>query len=355
MSSVLTASLVFIAGIAALPATGLDTRATDPVPGESPLFSTYLGKETPLQAKYLKPIPATEPAGDHVLNDDNLFQNLLSAEWAIYSFYQQGTEAFSTEDFTALGLPETTYDRIQQMRDNEAGHVRIFQDNISNRSLKPGPCQYDYGFGTDAKSYLATQVVLEVSSMAFLTGLIEQAKLSTTKSALVAIAETESRHNSWALIDIWKVNPFAGPSDTVYPYANQILDLTNQFIIPGSCPKENPPYPTPNQHLSVIQFERNTTTGHPAAPIEFTFPDPTNQPHFQSQQEYHAVFFHGVNNITVPFDTSRNTSHIPEEFDQESGLIIAVISDEPGAPTKESVLAGPLILLQQPALLTTLT
>lgn len=361
MTSVLTASLVLIAGIAALPTSGLhNSRAlkdrSDPVPGESPLFATYLGKQTPLEPKYLKPIPATEPARGNVssVNDDNLFQNLLSAEWAIYSFYEQGTEAFSMADFTKLGLPNTTYDRIQQIRDNEAGHIRIFQDNISNQSLKPGPCQYDYGFESDAETYLATQVLLELSSMAFLTGLIEQAKLTATRSALVAIAETETRHNTWALIDVWNANPFAGPSDTVYPYANQILDLTNSFIVPGSCPKENPPYPSPNQHLPSLEFDKNSTTGQPGAPIQFTFPDETNQPIFESEKEYHAVFFHGVNNITMPFDAARNTSRIPGQFDKQAGLIMAVIASEPGAPTKETVVAGPLILLQQPEALTLL-
>ncbi|CRG90881.1 hypothetical protein PISL3812_07927 [Talaromyces islandicus] len=364
MTSFLAAGLVLIAGITALPTTGphnprvsrdLDT-ISDAVPGESPLFATYLGKKTPLKPKYLKSIPATEPAGPDVssLNDDNLFQNLLSAEWAIYSFYQQGAEAFSTEDFTKLGLPNTTYDRIQQIRDNEAGHIRIFQDNISNRSLKPGPCQYNYGFDNNAEKFLAIQVLLEISSMAFLTGLIEQAKLTATKSVLVAIAETESRHNSWALIDVWKVNPFAGPSDTVYPYANQVLDLTNPFIVSGSCPKENPPYPSPNQHLPTLKFARNSTTGHPGSPIQFTFPDKANQPTFENDKEYHAVYFHGVKNVTMPFDTTRKTSRIPKEFDPQTGLIMAVIASEPGAPTKETVVAGPLILLQQPDALTLL-
>ncbi|KAH8690339.1 ferritin-like domain-containing protein [Talaromyces proteolyticus] len=362
----LTAGLLLIAGVTAFPGNSLhshglasrDTNQPDPVPGQSPLFATYLGKQTPLQAKYLKAIPATQKSGRNSssgqFNDDNLFQNLLSAEWAIYSFYQQGVDAFSTQDFTKLGLPNTTYERIQQIRDNEAGHVRIFQDHISSFSLKPGPCKYDFRFGENAESYLAMQVLLELSSMSFLTGLIQQAKLNSTKAALVAIAETESRHNAWALIDVWNSNPFAGPSDTIYPYANQILDSTNAFIVPRTCPKENPPYPFPNQHIPTLDFVRNTTTGRPGAAIQFTFPDQTNQPHFEYGKEYHAVFFHGVNNITVPFDTTKHTSRIPKEFDQATGLILAVIASEPGAPMEEFVVAGPLVLLQQPEGLTLL-
>lgn len=348
-----TCALALIAGVTALPARDASSmkrsNTTDPVPGQSPLFATYLGKDTPLPAQYLQAIPATQKGKPSA--DDLLFQNLLSAEWAIYTFYQQGVEAFSASDFTRLGLPNTTYDRITQIRDNEAGHIRIFQDSISDRSVKPGPCHYNYGF-TNAESFLAIQVLLEVSSMAFLTGLAEQATLNATKSALIAIAATESRHNSWALIDVWNVNPFAGPSDTVFPYANQVLDLTNQFIKTGSCPKINPPYPSPNQRLPELEFNRNTTSGRPGASIEFIFPEKTNQPSFKKGKDYYAVYFHGVYNVTVPFDTNKNTSQIPASFDQETGLIMAVISDVPGAPKMEDVLAGPLVLLQQPSLLT---
>jgi hypothetical protein len=175
-------------------------RYEDPIPGESPLFTSYTGSATPLQSKYNRVVPATcqgSPGPDGVL-----FQNLLSAEWIIYSFYQYGVDTFSAEDFTALRLPNTTYERITQIRDNEAGHVRIFQDNISDKSVKPGPCKYDYGVNRAPETYLALQVLLEISSMAFLTGLVQEARLNSTKGALVAIAETESRHNSWALTDI---------------------------------------------------------------------------------------------------------------------------------------------------------
>lgn len=165
-----------------------------PVPGEADLYNNYTGKARPFPGNMTAPISAT---GTGVAGpDDLLFQNLLSAEWAIYSFYQQGVEAFSEKDFTDLGLPNTTYERISQIRDNEDGHLRIFQDQISSNSVKPGACKYIFGFD-NAETYLALQVLLEVSSMAFLTGLVQQAKLNATKGALVAIAEVESRHNTW--------------------------------------------------------------------------------------------------------------------------------------------------------------
>ncbi|CAL5873441.1 uncharacterized protein PFLUO_LOCUS7720 [Penicillium psychrofluorescens] len=346
LSTSIIASLALILPSLALPASN---PGKDAVPGESPLFVNYGGKKTPLNPEYTRVIPATKHGAPQ--SDDLLFQNLLSAEWIIYSFYQEAVETFSTADFVKLGLPNSTYQRITELRDNEAGHVRIFQDQISDYSLKPGPCRYDFGMGNSTEIFLALQVYIEVSSMAFLTGLVREAKIDMSKSALVAIAEVETRHNVWSLIDVWNVSPFSGPADTIYPYANQILDSTNAFVLPGSCPAQNPVYPSPRQNLPQMAFSKNSTTGRPGSKIQFVFSDATNQPSFERSQKYYAVFYHGVDVISVPFNPVDNTSTIPRQFDSTS-IIIAAIADQPDAPTEDSVVAGPLIMLEQPGTLT---
>ena len=169
----------------------LDDPKCGPNPGESLLYSDYTQKGPPFPANMTAPISATTPG--LVGEDDLLFQNLLSAEWAVYSFYQQGVEAFNQSVFTNLGLSSTTYQRITEIRDNEAGHLRIFQDSISSASMKPGACKYEFGF-TNAMDFLALQNIIEVSSMALLTGLAQQAKALSNIGALVAIGETETRH-----------------------------------------------------------------------------------------------------------------------------------------------------------------
>ena len=342
-------ALFSLAAALPMPASPLSDPSYGPQPGQSPYYSTYRGTSDAFPANVTyEPILPTESCAPGP--DDVLFQNLLSAEWAIYSFYQQGAARFNSSAFAALGFPNTTYDRIAEIRDNEAGHLRIFQDQISASSIKPGACKYDFGYSGPAE-YLALQTALEVSSMAFLTGLVLQAKTDTTKAALVAVAETESRHNAWSLIDIWKQSPFAGPTDTAYPYANQILDITNQFIIPGSCPKANPLYPTPNQNLPPMGYDSNTTTLVPGSPITLTFVKEDNQPKFEQGKDYFAVAFHGLSNFSTPFDTTSRTITIPPEIEAGKGLIIVVIAGQEGAPTLESVVAGPVILLEQPNLL----
>ncbi|KAK9759945.1 hypothetical protein K7432_016504 [Basidiobolus ranarum] len=129
--------------------------------------------------------------------------------------------------------------------------IWVFKHLIILKLSEPGACKYDYGF-TSAASFPALNTIIEISSMAFLTGLILQAQTNITKAALLAVEETESRHEIWGRIDIWKADPFGGPSDTIYPYANQILDVTNEFIVPDSCPKENPTYLETSQHLPQL-------------------------------------------------------------------------------------------------------
>ena len=350
-SGILIATLLSAAShVLSAPVSGAQVLADTtfgPIPGESSIYSTYYGKEAPFPANYTGAILNTTEgkAGP----DDLLFQNLLSAEWIIFSFYQQGVEAFNESVFTEAGWPNTTYQRIMQIRDNEAGHLRIFQNQISSNSVKPGGCKYSFPF-TNATTYLALLTDIEVSSMAFLTGLALQAKLDSSKAALVAVAETESRHNTWSLIDVWNFPPFSGPTDTVYPYANQILETTNAFIVPGSCPAHNPVYPSPPQELAFLAAAKGTKSIAPGVKVSLTFTDPYGTLDFKKGKDYYAVFFHGLYNITMPFDTKTNSTKIPREF-EELGVIIAVIADAKGAPTRESVMAGPGIILEQPAVL----
>ncbi|GFF41276.1 hypothetical protein IFM51744_04750 [Aspergillus udagawae] len=239
--------------------------------------------------------------------------------------------------------------KLAKIRDNEARHLRIFQDQISNHSLKPGPCKYGFGFNkATPETFLALQVYIEVSSMAFLTGLSRQANRNISKSPLMSIGQVETRHNVWSLIDVFNTSPFSGPADTVYSYANQILDTTNAFVVSGSCPKANPVYPTPRQGLPLLAFSKNGTTARPASKIHFVFSDADNQPRFKDDTEYYAVFYHGLNTVSVPFDRKTNSSTIQERFDPESSIIIVDIAGRRDAPTEESVVAEPLIILEQP-------
>ena len=320
-----------------------------PIPGESDLYSYYWGTDRPFPGNLTGPVFPTKKGPPGV--DDFTWQNLLSAEWIIFEFYQKAVEMFTEGDFVKVGMPQTTYRRIQEIRNNEAGHLRIFQNQISPTSVKPGPCKYNFPY-SDPIAFLALMTILEISSMAFLTGLVQQPKLPSGRGAMLAIAEVETRHETWALIDIWKANPFGGTSDTVFPYANEILDTTNAFIVPGSCPPENPEYPHPRQRLPALSAGKDSESLTPGSTISLAFTDPNNQPWFDPFRKYYAVFFHGVVNVSVPIDVSKWPAKeiwvtIPSSFETK-GVIVACVTTQPGAPVKESIVAGPGIILEQP-------
>ena len=65
-----------------------------------------------------------------------------------------------------------------------------------------------------------------------------------------------------------------------------------------------------------------------------------------------CLFSPGVDNVTMPFDKTTEISRVPTVFESGKSIIIAVIADAVRAPTLDSVLAGPLVLLQQPPSLT---
>lgn len=308
--------------------------------------------ERPFPGNVSDPIFPTEEGPPD--ENDYTWQNLLSAEWIIFEFYQQGIERFTDQDFIDAKMPSTTRRRLLEIRNNEAGHLRIFQNQISPTSIKPGPCKYAFPF-VDPFSYMALMTLIEASSLAFLSGLVQQPKNGMDKGAMLAIAATETRHEVWALMDIWKENPLGGPSDTVFPYANQIMYTTNAMVIPGSCPPENPEYPHPRQHLPFLSAASDTKSLAPGTNIRLNFTDPSNQPVFDDEIQYYAVFCHAVSNISVPIDTKDWPEEdiwvtIPERF-EEKGVLVALLADELGAPTKESVVAGPSVVLIQPAAL----
>ncbi|KAG7288310.1 hypothetical protein NEMBOFW57_007841 [Staphylotrichum longicolle] len=321
-----------------------------PIPGLSDHYSSYWGIERPFPGNISDPVFPTEEGPP--AEDDATWQNLLSAEWIIFEFYQQGVERFTDEDFVKAGFPTYTRRRLMEIRNNEAGHLRIFQNQISPTSIKPGACKYKFPLDSP-RGYLGFMTVMEISSMAFLTGLVQEAKIPWNQGAMAAISQTEARHEVWALMDIWKVDPFAGPADTVFPYANQILYSTHALVVPGTCPHENPEYPHPRQLLPDLWASHDANSVEPGARITLSFPEPDNQPVFDDDTQYYAVFFHSVLNVSVPIDTEGFPERpinvtIPASLERK-GVFVALVADEPGAPTKESVVAGPAVVLEQPA------
>lgn len=121
-----TIGLAFVATLFSPSVTALPAAQTfsSVVPGQTSLYNSYRGKAPPFPGNIRGATVPTTHCGP--APDDILWQNLLAAEWIVFSFYQQAVEKFDTASFTSLGLPNTTYERITEIRDNEAGHLNAF-------------------------------------------------------------------------------------------------------------------------------------------------------------------------------------------------------------------------------------
>lgn len=108
----------------------------------------------------------------------------------------------------------------------------------------------------------------------------------------------------------------------------------------------------PASWLHIEGLIGNGTTAHPGSDIKFVFDPADNQPQFESGKDYYAISYHGLNTASVPYNPKKNTVQIPKQFDSEVGIFMVSIADVVDAPTERSVVAGPLIILEQPGRLT---
>ncbi|KAF2170648.1 hypothetical protein M409DRAFT_19463 [Zasmidium cellare ATCC 36951] len=342
MWSILSATVFFVTILAQHPAS---YAQQEPIPGLYEPYNKQQGPDPPYPGNRKDPILPT--SSDPPAPDDALFQSLAAAEWTILDFYNSALRRFKSEDFTELGFPNDTFDRIQEIRNNEAGHVQITLDMISDASTKPGPCQYNCNISTPME-FITRQTLIEASGPAFLPGLTSQAKEPRSQGVITSLSQIEVRHGTWSTMALFNANPFTGPADTLYPYPMQILSQVAAYIIPGSCPKNNPPFPNPPQRAATMIS--NPPFPQAGDEVQFVFPVPQQQPKFEEGKEYYVVYFHALGNLTRRFDVESGKSRIPAEFDKGKGVIIAAIADEEGAGREESVVAGPLLMLQQPDL-----
>jgi len=228
---------------------------------------------------------------------------------------------------------------------------------------KPGKCKYNYGFQeantlvTQAQTYMALVSVIELGSMAYLTGLAQNSSTAAGLATIMGVISAETRHLTWVNSAVLAGDPFAGPSDTVYPYATQILSNTKQFVIDGSCPSGNPTYPIGDQLLPKLS-PANTSMIQEGGFIDLTFKNASHGDHsppsLKTGDNISVVFFHSLWNYTVPItvdDPSVLRAQIPN-ITSWSGELIVTLTDQQSIQKAKDVIAGPLqIELDSPLLI----
>jgi hypothetical protein len=105
--------------------------------------------------------------------------------------------------------------------------------------------------------------------------------------------------------------------------------------------------PSPRQGLPRLSAP-GAKSIQPGANITLSVSGGEKPLRFEESCEYYAVSFHGVLNVSMPLDTRAMSVQIPTALEPE-GIFEVFLATEKGAPTDESVVAGPLVLLEDPA------
>lgn len=330
--------LLIAIGVSALPPK-LVKRDDDPIYGNN---ATSYGPRNYGQSTFPSPSSPMKSSGDQLL-----FQNLLAAEWIVDSMYASGLEFFTPTDFIQAGYPNNTYNQLQSVYENENGHLKLFERAIDSNIIKPSRCNYSYGFEhiknkTEAvQVYMAIVSQVEIGSMAYLTGLAHQAEEVETLYTIMGTISAETRHLTFVNGQVLNVGDFVGPTDTTYPFPLQLLSLTKQFIVPNSCPAENPPYPSPDQNLPGLSLNAKQSNIQAKGGNLTLIADLEN---FQSQDNFYAIYFQSVFNYTMPSKYIGNNTFQVEmpTLTSDKGNLIVALSNTSHVTKKEDILAGPL-------------
>lgn len=183
-------------------------------------------------------------------NDIQILNFALTLELLDSTFFAEGLNNFTAADFEAAGFPNTTFDFITRIRDNELGHAAALQSAIGSLGGTPvQQCNYSFPVSNVTQFVEIAQRLENVGvsaydgTLAFLTS----PQLQTTGAT---IASVEARHAAYLNL-LRGMIPFPDALDTPLPIAT-VLGITDAFVV--SCPDEA------SQQMLEILRSRGTAT-----------------------------------------------------------------------------------------------
>lgn len=175
---------------------------------------------------------------DHI-NDAVILNYALTLEHLENTFYREGLDQFSEEQFADAGYDSTFYSNLMKIARDERDHVKFISDALSAAGATPvEACEYEFGY-TDVATFLATASVLEGVGVSAYLGAAADIMSKTYLTAAGSILTVEARHSAYLRAKLDQV-PFPQAFDTPLSI-NQVFSLASQFI--KSCPESNPELP----------------------------------------------------------------------------------------------------------------
>ncbi|KAK2071727.1 hypothetical protein P8C59_006131 [Phyllachora maydis] len=180
--------------------------------------------------EFMKRQSAAETAAG--LTDIEILQLALTIEWLETSFYQQGFQKFSNQDFLNLGLSNEQVTDFINVGQDEQAHVTLLLNTISQAGTQPvQPCTYQFNF-TDAGGMVATAGMLENIGISAYLGAAPLLSNTNTLGTAASILSVEGRHQTLLRI-LGNIAATPSPFDTPLS-VRQVVSVTNPYI--QSCP-----------------------------------------------------------------------------------------------------------------------
>jgi len=188
------------------------------------------------------------------ITDADILNYALTLEHLEDTFYRQGLEKFTEQQFADAGFDSTFYSNLKKVGQDETDHVNFLTSALSAAGATPvAACEYDFGY-TDVKTFLATASILEGVGVSAYLGAAADIMSKTYLTAAGSILTVEARHSSYIRANLDQV-PFAQPFDAPLSL-NQVFSLASGFIT--SCPESNPALPV--KAFPALAVDSNSPT-----------------------------------------------------------------------------------------------
>ncbi|KAI9805014.1 MAG: hypothetical protein M1833_006317 [Piccolia ochrophora] len=170
------------------------------------------------------------------LVDTDILNYALTLEHLEATFYRQGLQNFTVEQFIEAGFDETFFTNIQTISSDEQTHVDFITKALTDLGIAPvKECTYSFPV-TDVKSFVTVSSILEgVGTSAYL-GAAASIMSKDVLTQAGSILTVEARHSSLLRLALDQ-NPVAQPFDAPLSL-NEVFTLAKPFI--AACPPDNP-------------------------------------------------------------------------------------------------------------------
>ena len=159
--------------------------------------------------------------------DVDVLNYALTLEHLEYAFYRDGIGNF---EFGPDPFGQSIDANLAAIRDHEGAHVDALTQTITSMGGDPvAEATYDFGYGTDRNTFLATAAALENTGVSAYDGAAQFIQTPDLLPVAGGIVAVEARHASYSNL-ITGAEPFPSAFEVAMTPA-QVLEIAGPFIV----------------------------------------------------------------------------------------------------------------------------